>query len=72
MMAFGKLKGTPKGTPPTTYSMVKVINPRALPFHFILFYFVFLGPHPMEGPRLRVELELQLLTYATATATLDP
>ena len=29
----------------------------------------FLGPHPqhMEVPRLRVELELQLLAYATAT-----
>ena len=26
----------------------------------------------MEVPRLGVELELQLLAYATATATLDP
>ena len=32
-----------------------------------------LGLHPqhMEVPRLGVELELQLLAYATATATLD-
>ena len=34
----------------------------------------FLGLHlrHMEVPRLGVELELQLLTYATATATQDP
>ena len=34
---------------------------------------VFLGLHPqqMEVPRLGVELERQLLAYATATATLD-
>ena len=33
-----------------------------------------LGLHPqhMEVPRLGVELELQLLAYATATATRDP
>ena len=33
-----------------------------------------LGPHPqdMEVPRLGVESELQLLAYATATATRDP
>ena len=33
----------------------------------------FLGPHlqHMEVPRLGVELELQLLTYTTATATCD-
>ena len=39
-------------------------------FYFILF-FVFLQPHlwHMEVPRLGVELELWLLTYATATAT---
>ena len=32
--------------------------------------FVFLRPHPwhMEGPRLGVELELQLPAYTTATA----
>ena len=36
------------------------------------FFFCFLGPHPwhMEVPRLRVESELQLLAYATATS--DP
>ena len=36
--------------------------------------FGFLGPHPqhMEVPRLGVQLELQLLAYATSTATQDP
>ena len=35
---------------------------------------VFLRPYPwhMKVPRLRVELELQLPTYTTATAALDP
>ena len=35
----------------------------------LLFCFVFSGPHPrrMEVPRLRVESELQLPAYATAT-----
>ena len=40
-----------------------------------LFYFnCFLGLHPqhMEVPRLEVKSELQLLAYATATATRDP
>ena len=44
-------------------------------FTFYNFFFiVFLGPHPrhIEVPGLRVELELQLLAYTTATATLDP
>jgi len=44
-------------------------------FSFFLFFFcVFLGLQPwyMEIPRLRVELELQLLAYTTATATPDP
>ena len=43
------------------------------PFFFFLSFFVFLGPHPqhMEVPRLGVESELQLLAYATATATPD-
>ena len=38
------------------------------------FVFCFLGMHlwHMEVPRLGVELELQLLAYATATATQDP
>ena len=42
--------------------------------HFILFYFVFLGPHPqpMEVPRLGGESELQLPACTTATATQDP
>ena len=36
--------------------------------------FLFLGLHPwhMEVPRLGDETELQLLAYATATATQDP
>ena len=39
-----------------------------------VFIFCILGPHPqhMEVPRLGVESELQLLAYATATATPDP
>ena len=39
---------------------------------FVFFLFVcFLGPHPqhIEVPRPGVESELQLLAYATATAT---
>ena len=38
-----------------------------------LWVFCFLGLHPqhMEVPRLRVQSELQLLAYATATATQD-
>ena len=40
----------------------------------LFFFFFFLGPHPwhMEVPRLGVELELQLLAYATAMVTWDP
>ena len=43
--------------------------------HFKAFsFFVFLGPHlrHMEVPRLGVQSELQLLVYATVTATWDP
>ena len=42
-------------------------------FFCCLFVFCFLGPHSwhMEVPRLGVELELQLLASATATATQD-
>ena len=45
-----------------------------LSFWFVLFVFLFLGPHPwhMEVRRLGVQLELQLLAYTTATATQDP
>ena len=43
---------------------------------FFFFFFLLLGLHPwhMETPRLGVELELQLLAYATATsnAGLEP
>ena len=40
----------------------------------LFFAFVFLGLRPwhMEVTRLAVESELQLLTYATATAKRDP
>ena len=43
-------------------------------FFFFPFFLVFLGPHPqhMEVPRLGVKSELQLLAYASATATEDP
>ena len=43
-------------------------------FAFVLFFFVFLGPHlwHLEVPRLGVESELQLPACTTATATLDP
>ena len=40
-------------------------------FLFIYFFFLGLLPEYMEVPTLAVELELQLLTYATAMATLD-
>ena len=38
-----------------------------------LFFFPFLGPHPMhmEVPRLGAELELQLPAYSTTTAMPD-
>ena len=41
---------------------------------FIFYFLIILGPHPwhMEVPRLGVTLELQLLAYATASATPDP
>jgi len=41
---------------------------------FFCLFALFLGPHSkhMEIPRLGVESELQLLAYATATATPDP
>ena len=41
--------------------------------NLFFFFFVFLGPHPqrMEVPRLRVQLELQLPAYTTATAMWD-
>ena len=40
----------------------------------IVFFFLFLGLHPLhvEVPRLGVESELQLLAEATATSTKDP
>ena len=50
-------------------------GPLVFLFCFVcLFVFAFLGLllQHMEVPRLGVELELQLLTYDTATATPDP
>ena len=40
----------------------------------IFFFFTFLGPHlqHVEVPRLGIEKKLQLLAYATATATRNP
>ena len=40
---------------------------------FFFFFFCFLGPHRRHKkvPNLGVRLELQLLVYTTATATLD-
>ena len=42
--------------------------------YLVFLFFTFLGPHllHMEVLRLGVELELQLPTYTTAMATLDP
>ena len=39
----------------------------------LFFFFFFLGPYllHMELPRLEAALKLQLLTYVTATATLE-
>ena len=43
-------------------------------FFFLFFFFCFWGPHSqhVEFPRLRVQSELQLPAYITATATPDP
>ena len=57
----------------STYSqMLEHLAPSSKCQHFI-FIFCFLGLHlqHVEVPRLGVESELQLLAYATATATQD-
>ena len=41
-------------------------------FIYLVSFFVGLHLQHLEVPRLGVELELQCLTYATATATSDP
>ena len=43
-------------------------------FFFFFFFLIFLGLHlwHMEVPRLRVESELELPAYTTATAMPDP
>ena len=50
-------------------SLIKCTQP-----DFLIFIFVFLGPHTwhMEVPRLGVELELYPLAYTTSTAMPDP
>ena len=43
------------------------------PKSFFFFFFLFrTAPQHMEVPRIGVELKLQLLAYATATAMPDP
>ena len=53
---------------------LKVKRPRLFLFFSLSLFFCFLGPHPwhMEVLRLLVELELQLLAFATTTAAQDP
>ena len=53
------------GTPGSSYAW------SFLEFHFVVF-FLQLYPCYMEVPSLGAESELHLLTYSTATATLDP
>ena len=54
---------------PAILSMFWITNPSN--FILLIYFFIFLGPHLwyMEVPRLGVKSELQLPTYATATAT---
>ena len=47
------------------------ISSYVLLFSYFLFVFLGLHPWPIEVPRLGVELEWQLLAYATDTAMLD-
>ena len=55
---------------PVVGKKLRVWNLRNL---YLYLYFCFLGPHPghTEIPRLGVELDLQLLAYATATANTE-
>ena len=61
-----------------TYSIAQVGNfshsAKFSQFYFEMLLFFFLGPDPwhMEFPRLVVESQLQLPTYAKATASWDP
>ena len=52
----------------------KMLNYFPIFFFFFLVFLPFLGLYlrHMEVPRLRVESELQLLAYTTATVTRDP
>ena len=56
-----------------TMTLLLVILTHFLGFGVVVFFFVFLGPHPqhMEVPRLGVESEMQLPAYTTATEMLD-
>ena len=71
----GSLSGTLVGGTMWPSLFSPEIRPRICFFGLFLFLsFIFLGPclSHMEVPRLRVQLELQLLAYTTATATPDP
>ena len=77
--AFGSAGSLPHWTrpgvkPASSWLLVGFVSTTPqweLPFFF---FSCFLGPHlqHMEVPRLGVKSELQLLAYATATATADP
>ena len=67
------------GSYPPSTELACIPGPQLMPasllplFPFCFFFFFFwLYPWHMEVPRLGVELELQLPSYATATATWDP
>ena len=61
------------GSLANTQIICAVVHPSWFNLHDIFFFFL-LGPHlqHIEVPRLVVESELQLLVYATTTATWDP
>ena len=55
-------------------SVTRLSNDPYQVFFFFFFFFCFLGPQGrhMEVPKLRIQSELLLLAYATATAMEDP
>ena len=65
------LSGEKKGIPPPG---LFIHSTKYIYIFFTIFFLSFLGQHPrhMEVPRPGVQSELQLLAYATATATPDP
>ena len=56
------------------YYTMELISDQELEKDSLFFFLFFKGPHlqHMEVPRLGVKSELQLLSYATATAMQDP